>query len=254
MKIKLFLPPVIVLIVTISISIFDIGFSFFFGLNIVWFVLFRMVRLSALFILAVYLIKPISSLIGRYVNRNHRIFFHLKSSSEIIRKDLFQLWFVRPMQGIGISMLLASKLIYLLHIYYNLDKSFQLITPIAFNWQRFVQTTLIIIPISIILSVFWMLSDLSIRYFNKKSNEVKILGNAMALIIPMLFGFYGLSELIEDNTGFVALYYLIQITIALYPPFAFYTVFHNLYISKNRIDILKRLGSRKAGIDVTWKR
>ncbi len=254
MNIKLFLPPIIVLVVTISISIYDIGFSFSPGINVAWFVLFRMVRLSILFVIAVYLIKPVSSLIGKYLNRNHRIFFHIKSSHNNIKKDLFQIWVFRPFQGIGISMFLASKLIYLLHIYYNIDKSFQLITPIAFNLTRFVQITLIIIPIAIILSVFWMLSDLSVRYFNKKSGEVKILGNAIELIIPMLFGFYGLSELIEDNSGYVALYYLLQITIALYPPFAFYAAFHSLYISKNRKEILDKLRSRKAGIDVIWKR
>ena len=254
MSIIIFLPPIIVLIITIIISLLDIGFSFSLGINIVWFILFRMIRLSALFIIAVYLIKPVSSLIGKYLNRNHRVFFHIKSSHNSLKKDLFHIWILRPFQGIGISMFLASKLIYLLHIYYNIDKSFQLITPVAFNMTRFVQITIIIIPIAVILSVFWMLSDLSVRYFNKKSGEVKILGNAIELIIPMLFGFYGLSELIEDNSGYVALYYLLQITIALYPPFVFYTAFHNLYVSKNRKDILDRLRSRKAGIDVSWKR
>jgi hypothetical protein len=253
MNIKLFLPPVIVLSVTIIISLIDIEFQFFPSVNIIWFVLFRMVRISAILMISVYLLKPVSSFIGSFINRNHRIFFYLHEPRGPYKKDLFQLWILRPLQGIGISMFLTSKLIYLLHIYYNIDKSFQLITPVAFSWQKFAQTAMIIVPISIILSVIWMLSDLSIRYFNKKSSEVIIFGNAMGLILPMLFGFHGVLELIEDNPGFMAFFYVIQITLALYPPFAFYTVYHYLYTSKNRANLLNRLGSRKAAIDVDWK-
>jgi len=68
-----------------------------------------------------------------------------------------------------------------------------------------------------------------------------MIGKYIGVLLPILFGLYGMFSLFKSHEHFLAIQYIAQMVIVLYPPFLVMTVFHALYIEKHEILILERL-------------
>ena len=68
-----------------------------------------------------------------------------------------------------------------------------------------------------------------------------MIGKYIGVFLPILFGLYGAFSLFKSHEHFLAIQYIAQMVIVLYPPFLVMTVFHDLYIEKHEILILERL-------------
>jgi hypothetical protein len=86
---------------------------------------------------------------------------------------------------------------------------------------------------------------MGIRYFNRKNQEIKMIGKYAVTLMPILFGFYGVFSLFSQFQKTQALLYLFQIIVILYPPFTVFSVFHTHFIQGRAVDLLKRLSVGK---------
>lgn len=101
---------------------------------------------------------------------------------------------------------------------------------------------------SILLSFFWSLDDLEIRRHNEKMGEVKMIGKYIGVLLPILFGLYGMFGLFKSHEHLPAIQYIAQMVIVLYPPFLVMTVCHASYIEKHEILILKKLNVARQNV------
>ena len=151
-------------------------------------------------------------------------------------------WVLRPLQGIGLSMLIAAKLLSFLEIYKGNKVTLNTVLPPGhFNFERFLGATAIAIIVSLLLSFLWALDDLGVRYHNKKTQEVRMIGKYIGLLLPIFFGFYGIINLFEDHSRLLAAQYIAQMVVVLYPPFVILNVLHARYLARHEEIILRRL-------------
>ncbi len=68
-----------------------------------------------------------------------------------------------------------------------------------------------------------------------------MIGKYLGALLPTIFGFYGLVHLYGEYTQSLALIYVLQMAIVLYPPFVTFTVFHNRYVKTREALLLERL-------------
>jgi hypothetical protein len=154
-------------------------------------------------------------------------------------------WILRPLQGIGISMLIATKLIFVLEIYSGggIEGSV-IMPPPSFSPGRFLATTAMALTVSLMLSYLWTLDDLGIRLYNRKTKEIRMIGKYLGLILPVLLGFYGIISLSKNHSLVMAIQYLVQMILILYPPFLVFSVFHAFYLDRREFGLLRRLHVR----------
>jgi hypothetical protein len=158
-------------------------------------------------------------------------------------------WVIRPFQGIGLAMLLATKLLTLLEVYTGSRITVDTILPQGvFNPGRFFSLITIGIMVSLLLSFLWTLDDLGIRYYNKKTKEVRMIGKYVGLILPIFFGFYGIISLFQNNTQLIVAKYIAQMVVVLYPPFLVFNVLHSRYLESREKVLLRRLKAVSGGI------
>ena len=100
--------------------------------------------------------------------------------------------------------------------------------------------------ISLFLSTLWTLDDVGIRYVNRKAQEIKMIGKYVGLVMPILFGFYGIFSLITDFPTEQVFIYLLKTVMILYPPFLVFTICYAHFI-KNRKEYLSQKSSLKKG-------
>jgi hypothetical protein len=86
---------------------------------------------------------------------------------------------------------------------------------------------------------------MGIRYFNRKNQEIKMIGKYMGTFMPVLFGFYGIFSLFGEYSKTEALLYLFQIVVILYPPFAIFSVLHAHFVWRNIESLSKKLSLEK---------
>jgi hypothetical protein len=105
----------------------------------------------------------------------------------------------------------------------------------------------------LLLSFFWSLDDLGIRYYNKKTKEVRMIGKYLGLLLPIFFGFYGIISLFDNNSQLLVIKYVSQMVVVLYPPFVVFNVLHSRYLKSREEVLLKRLKAVSGGIMVAGK-
>ncbi|MCX5827849.1 MAG: hypothetical protein NTV58_07590 [Deltaproteobacteria bacterium] len=234
-------PALAVLFLSLIIASFFAQFTFVAGLESVWKILLRFLRFLLILILPLPLLPRACGIMQHLLNRRRLRLIQIREERHQTL-NLWQNWLIRPFQGIGLSMLIATKLIALLQISATspLDSSI-ILPPAQFNSGRFVTATVIAIMTSILLSFFWSLDDLGIRHHNERTGEVKMIGKYIGVLLPILFGFYGMFSLFKSHEHLLAIQYIAQMAVVLYPPFLVMTVFHALYIEKYEILILKKL-------------
>jgi hypothetical protein len=156
--------------------------------------------------------------------------------------DPFNSWFIRPLQGVGLLMLMATKFLTFLHIYTGTTADSSLVLPpTVFSFGRFFVVTFLTLITSVLLSFLWSLDDLGIRHINRKTGEIRMIGKYLGVLLPVLFGFYGIINLFEVHELQIAVIYVAQMVMILYPSFVIFAVLHYHYIRKHEKMLLKRL-------------
>lgn len=234
-------PALFVLFLTLVISVFFTEFTFVSGMKALWLVFLRFFRLLLVLVLPLFLLSQTYSITGRFLHGSKWELVQIKEERSRITSPL-QNWLLRPLQGIGLSMLIATKLIILLGIYTGsgIDAS-TVLPPASFHLSRFLTTTAIAVTISLLLSYLWGLDDLGIRLHNTKTKEIRMIGKYVGVILPILFGFYGMISIFQYHSLVLAIQYLAQMLIILYPPFLIFNVFHAFYLQWKETVLLERL-------------
>ena len=242
-------PALVILLVTLVIPVFITEFTFNFGLKALWKTLFRFLRVSFLLTLPLFLLAVICSATEGFFNRGRR---HLIQAQEDRDTAIHPLknWVIRPFQGIGLSMLIATKLLTLLEVYTGSKITVDSILPQGtFNAGRFFSATAIGIFVSLLLSFLWSLDDLGVRHYNRRTGEVRMIGKYIGLLLPIFFGFYGIVSLFEKSDQLlVAIKYIAQMVVVLYPPFVVFNVLHSRYLKNHETILLERLKVIPGGI------
>ena len=109
-------PALVLLLVTLIISTFITEFTFNFGLAGLWKTLLRFLRLSLLLTLPLLLLPSLCTLLEGIFNRGTRYLIQLPEDRDPAIHPLKN-WVIRPFQGIGLAMLLATKLLTVLEFY-----------------------------------------------------------------------------------------------------------------------------------------
>jgi hypothetical protein len=241
-------PALVILLATLMISTFITEFTFTFGLNAAWKTLFRFLRLSLVLSLPLLLLPSISSIMQEFFNRGNRQLIQVQEERDLSIHPLKN-WILRPFQGIGLSMLIAAKLLSFLEIYTGSRVTLDTVLPPGhFNPERFLGATAIAIIVSLLLSFFWTLDDLGVRYHNRKTQEVRMIGKYIGLLLPIFFGFYGIINLFEEHSRLLAAQYIAQMVVVLYPPFVVFTVLHARYLARGEERILGKLKAAPGAI------
>jgi hypothetical protein len=181
------------------------------------------------------------------LNRGNRQLIQMQEDRDIPVRALKN-WVIRPLQGIGLAMLIATKLLSLLQFYMGSSITVHTILPPGqFNPGRFFTAMAIAVIVSLLLSFLWTLDALGVRHYNRKTGEVRMIGKYVGLLLPIFFGFYGIISLFENNTRLLAAQYIAQMVVVLYPPFVIFNVLHSRYL-KSRED--KLLGKLKVAQNV----
>jgi hypothetical protein len=240
-SIRMMWPGAVVLLLSLLISAFFIEFTFIAGLESFWKIFLRFFRLSLVLTLPLLLLPFICSIVQRLLNKRTWHLIHIREERDHTINP-FKNWFIRPFQGIGLAMLVATKLITLLQISTSAAINSSAILPTGqFNPGRFLGVTIIAVITSLLLSFIWTLDDLGIRYFNRKTGEIKMIGKYIGFLLPIVFGFYGIFSLFESHAHLLAVLYIAQMVVVLYPPFVVMAVFHALYVEKREAILLDKL-------------
>lgn len=243
-------PAVAILLATLFISTFVTEFTFTFGITAIWKTIFRFLRLSFVLTIPLIFLPHLCSFAQRIFNRKNTKLLLVQEERDLIIHPLKN-WLIRPFQGIGLSMLLASKLLTFLQIYGRTTVTVETILPPGqFSIGRFLMASAIAVIVSILLSFLWTLDDLGVRYYNNKSQEIKMIGKYVGIILPIFFGFYGILSIFDEYERFLASIYIMQMIIVLYPPLVVFSVMHNRYLQKKEEALLIKLKAYK-GVIVT---
>jgi hypothetical protein len=238
---KLMWPAIVVLLFTLTISAFFTEFTFITGLESFWKIFLRCFRLSLVLTLPLLLLPFICSIIQRLLNKGNWHLIHIREERDHTINPL-KSWFIRPFQGIGLAMLVATKLITLLQISTSAAiNASNILPPGQFNPGRFLGVTIITVITSLLLSFIWTMDDMGIRYFNRKTGEIKMIGKYIGFLLPIVFGFYGIFSLFESHAHLLAVLYIAQMVVVLYPPFVTMAVIQALYIEKREAILLDKL-------------
>ena len=234
-------PAVAVLFLTVVISGLFSGVTFAAGMESVWKILLRFLRFSFILVIPVPLLPQVCGLMQGLLNQRNLRLIQIREERHPVRIP-WQIWLIRPFQGIGLAMLIATKLIALVQISTNTAiNSSVVLPPTQFYWGRFLSATAVAVTTSLLLSFLWSLDNLGIRRHNRKTGEIRIIGKYLSALLPILFGFYGMFSLFESHERLLAVRYIAQMVLALYPPFLVLAVVHKFYTEKREPLILKRL-------------
>ncbi len=234
-------PAVAVLILTVVISAFFSGFTFAVGMESLWKILLRFLRFSFVLVIPIPLLPHVCGLMQGLLNRRNLRLIQIREKRHPVRTP-WKIWLIRPFQGIGLAMLIATKLIVLVQISTSSAiNSSAVLPPAQFHWGRFLSATAVAVTTSLLLSFLWSLDDLGIRRHNRKTGEIRIIGKYLSALLPILFGFYGMFSLFGSHERLLAVRYIAQMVLALYPPFLVLAVVHKYYTETRERIILKKL-------------
>ena len=152
-------------------------------------------------------------------------------SSAPFRKSL--LWIIRPLQGIGMSLLFSNQFLNLFKTFPQASFLDALIRPILF--------VVVSVPISILFSTIWSLDDLGVRLYLKQSGEVRLVGSYVGTILPVASGALGIYSLLQRSSPVDALLLLGLMVMALYPPYVLFAVIHDKFLGQHKVRLFENL-------------
>ena len=97
------------------------------------------------------------------------------------------------------------------------------------------------------LSTLWTLDDLGIRLFNRKDQELKMIGKYAGTLMPVIFGFYGVLNLLATYPTAEGFLFVCKIAVVLYPPLAVFAVLHTYFV-RSRMRLFSRIHVRRGSI------
>jgi hypothetical protein len=157
-------------------------------------------------------------------------------------------WVFRPFQGIGIGLLFGTKLLTILQLIAGPAVGSSLLLPEGhFQPGRLITITLITILVSLLLSILWTLDDTGIRYFNSNDQELKMIGKYAGTVMPVIFGFYGIINLLGNYSTAETFLFIFKIAVVLYPPLAVFAVLHTYFI-RSRAGLFPKTYLRRGAI------
>jgi hypothetical protein len=192
-------------------------------------------------VLPLFLLPGLCSVVKGFLNHGSHQLIQIEKDRDLALRPLKN-WIVRPFQGLGLIMLIAAKLLAFLQIYTGHTIPVNAILPSGhFVLWHFVSTAATLIMASLLLSFIWTLDDLGVRHFDRKTEEVRMIGKYLGLLLPILFGFYGVINLWGDHTLALAIRYILQEVVILYPPVVVLGVLHGRYLRNHEEVFLIRL-------------
>lgn len=243
---KKILPALAVLAFTIIISIFNNDFTSAKGGEIIYRVLARFIRFTLLLCLPLYSILPIYSFI---VGRSRTSLLMVSDKQKLFIHSPVEYWIFRPFQGIGIGLILQTKLLSALQIITGVTtRPFLFFHGGQSQPIRPIVSSAITIVISIFLATLWTLDDTGVRYINRRDQEIKMIGKYVGTTMPIIFGIYGIFSLTASFSQELVLMYLFKIIIILYPPFAIFAVVHMYFLKSKSEQFLKRVNLESGSI------
>lgn len=143
-------------------------------------------------------------------------------------------WVLRPLQGIGLSILFAGRLL---------------------GFLEFLPVRLVLFIIgsalvSLLLSLVWALDDLGVKIYDRRTGEVYTVGSKVGIVLPLVTGAVGISSLFHLSSPLDALTELFEIIMVLYPPYVFFVIFHQEYIKRRIAFLSKRLLLKKIEVSL----
>jgi hypothetical protein len=228
-------PALFILILTIIISLMTGPSQGLFLSHTIRGILVRFVLVTVIFVVPVLILPNLLFLVvnmakdegpfGQFVRAA------LSSNQELSKLDI---WFFRPLQGIGLSMIFAERLEYLLE--------FLPVRLVLF----FMGSALV----SLFLSVVWALDDLGVKIYNRRSGEVRMAGRSIGVVLPLIAGVVGISSLFHLNSPLDALTDLFGIVMVLYPSYVFFIVFHYEFIRARIASLSERFHLKRIEMDL----
>jgi hypothetical protein len=240
------------LVPVILVLVFSLIFQLFWGNHpstdgwrVVYRVFLRFFRYTVFLCLPLYLVKPIHNLL---LKNGKRIFIQVEPAGGLDISPIKH-WLIRPFQGIGIAFIFATKLLAVIQIISGPTSNSSVpFTPGHFQTGRLLVATGITIGISLLLSTLWTFDDLGVRYYNRRDQELKMIGKYIGTLMPIFFGLYGIFSLYAQSPGESPLIHVFRIIIALYPPLVVFAVVHTYFIRKRLEDFSGRAFLAKGGI------
>jgi hypothetical protein len=232
-------PGVFVLVLTIAIS-------FLIGHTEDLFLTRSIAGIAARFVvLTVLLAAPILALprlmtFTSKVAKNRDIFgYEFVRASTDVDRELSKpvVWALKPLQGIGLSLILAERFLGLLEFSTGVSYSRFLIS-LALLFMGGVFT-------SIFLTVVWSLDDLGVRIYNSRIAEVQMAGSSIGTFLPLITGAIGVFGLFHTSLPMDALIDLIEIVMILYPSYVFFAVLHHEFIARRSLILSSKLQLRR---------
>lgn len=215
-------------------------FTFLSWVAALWKVPVRYLRISLNLTLPLFLLPIFCLMLQGLINRREKGLIGTQDQNLEVSQG--QTWFLRPLQGIGLSLLLAAKLLAVLQGYSGTPLASSVVLPPGqFLLSRFFAVLGLGILVSLLLSLVWALDDLGVRYRNGRTGEVRMVGKYLGAILPIAFGFYGFINILKDVPFLQAVYYVFQVAVVLYPPFCTLTVCHTVYVRRYGALLLKNL-------------
>ncbi len=138
-------------------------------------------------------------------------------------------WFIRPLQGISLSMIFAERLENLLE----------------FLPARLVLFFMASILVSVFLSIVWVLDDMGVKIYNESNGDVYMAGRSIGTVLPLIAGAIGISGLFHLSSPMDALIQLFEIVMVLYPPYVFFVIFHQEFVKRRIASLSGRLPLKK---------
>jgi hypothetical protein len=241
-------PAILILLFTTTLSIFLGEFTFLKGWEATYKGLLRFFRFTLILCLPLYVLLPIESKLGWVIRRKGGVLLQMEEKQDLEIHPMKH-WLFRPFQGIAIGLLFATKLLGVLQIVTGSTAKVSLFVPQnQFQPERFFVATGVAVFTSLFLSALWTLDDMGIRHFNRKHHEIKMIGKYMGTVMPVVFGFYGIVNLLGEYPKTEALIYLFQIIVILYPPFAVFSIIHAHFVQRRAENLLERLFVEKGGL------
>uniref|UniRef100_A0A7C3Z1M8 Uncharacterized protein n=1 Tax=Desulfobacca acetoxidans TaxID=60893 RepID=A0A7C3Z1M8_9BACT len=228
------------LVLGTGIAVFVTNFTFLSGVAPLWKAPLRFLRLALNLTLPLVFLPFCCRLLQGLINRRGRGL--IGAPDVYLSLSPVKGWMVRPFQGIGLSLLFASRLLAVLQGYTGTPIRATEVLPTGyFQFGRFLVVTGLGILVSLLLSLAWALDDLGVRYRNDRTGEVRLMGRFLGVILPIGFGFYGFFNILANVPFLEALAAVFQMVVILYPPFCTLAVVHAFYLQRYGDHLLRCL-------------
>lgn len=240
-----FSPAIIVFAVTVVLSYFAGTAE---GLSLVQSnirTLVRFLAITTILLVPLLILPPFMVFVGSRLTEAGFLGRLVKGETGSIPFRRSILWIIRPLQGIGMSMIFFNQLLTLFRTYPEASFIIALIRPMVF--------IAVSVPISILFSIIWSLDDLDVKLYNEKTGEVRLVGSYIGTILPVISGSIGIYSLFQHGSPTEALLLLTLIVMVLYPPYVLFAVTHDKFLTQRKAKFFENLLLSNVEVQVTCR-